>query len=79
MTTSKGLTKVIDEMGLAMITKDIELEMHRKEIEKMRKKIESIEQYIAMYEDFFNYEQLLKQKGGNSDGDFDTSRDFLKE
>lgn len=64
MTTSKGLTKVIDELGLVIMTKDIELEMQKKEIEKMRNKIKSIEQYIEMYEEFFNYEQLLKNRKG---------------
>ena len=64
MSTSKGLSKAIDELGLTIIAKDIELEMQKKEIEKMRNKIKHIEQYIEMYEEFFNYDRYLKNKKG---------------
>ena len=54
MSYLKGITKVIDEMGLMILTKEIELEMKDKEIEDLRKKIELIEGYLEMYDEFYN-------------------------
>lgn len=50
----KGITKVIDEMGLMILTKELELEMKQNEIEELRKKIELIESYLEMYDEFYN-------------------------
>lgn len=50
----KGITKVIDEMGLMILTKEIELEMKQNEIDELRKKIELIEGYLDMYDEFYN-------------------------
>lgn len=50
----KGITKVIDEMGLMILTKEIELEMKQNEIEELKKKIELIEGYLEMYDEFYN-------------------------
>lgn len=50
----KGVTKVIDEMGLMILAKEIELEMQQKEIDDLRKKIELIEGYLDMYDEFYN-------------------------
>lgn len=55
-----GITKVVNELGKVILAKDVELEMQRKEIEKMQKKITTIQQYIELYEEFFNYEQRNK-------------------
>ena len=55
-----GVAKVIDELGLMLLQKDIELELSRKEIEKLQRKIEMIEQYINMYEENCNYDFALK-------------------
>ena len=52
--------KVIDELGLMILQKDIELEMKQEEIDKLRRKIEVIEQYISMYEENCNYEFAVK-------------------
>ena len=41
-----GITKVIEELGLMIINKDIELTEKQKEIDKLKSKIESIECYI---------------------------------
>lgn len=50
----KGITKVIDEMGLMILGKEIELEMKQEEIDKLKKKIELIEGYLDMYDEFYN-------------------------
>ena len=54
MTVLKGITKVIDEMGLMILSKEIELEMKQEEIDKLKKKIELIEGYLDMYDEFYN-------------------------
>lgn len=50
----KGITKVIDEMGLMILAKEIELEMKQSEIDELKKKIELIEGYLDMYDDFYS-------------------------
>lgn len=50
----KGITKVIDEMGLMILNKEIELEMKQAEIDELKKKIELIEGYLEMYDEFHN-------------------------
>ena len=50
----KGITKVIDEMGLMILAKEIELEMKQEEIDSLKKKIELIEGYLEMYDEFYN-------------------------
>jgi Asp-tRNA(Asn)/Glu-tRNA(Gln) amidotransferase C subunit len=50
----KGITKVIDEMGLMILAKEIELELKEKEIDELKKKIELIEGYLEMYDEFYN-------------------------
>lgn len=57
----EGVAKVIDELGLMILQKDIELELKQEEIEKLKRKIETIEQYINMYEENCNYEFALKK------------------
>ena len=46
----KGIAKVIDEMGLMILQKEIELETKQKEIDNLKKKIELIEGYLDIYE-----------------------------
>ena len=55
-----GIGKVIDELGLIILMKEIENESQQKEIEKLRRKIEMIEQYLDMYEENCNYDFALK-------------------
>lgn len=57
----EGVAKVIDELGLMILQKDIELEMKQEEINSLKRKIEVIEQYINMYEEQCNYEFALKK------------------
>lgn len=56
-----GITKVIDELGLLILMKEIEIESQQKEIKKLKNKIEMIEQYINMYEENCNYDFTLKK------------------
>ena len=56
-----GVAKVIDELGLIILAKNIELELKQEEIDKLKKKLEAIEQYIQMYDDYCNYEFTLKK------------------
>ena len=41
-------------MGLMILAKEIELEMKQNEIDELRKKIELIEGYLDMYDEFYN-------------------------
>lgn len=50
----KGITKVVDELGLMILTKEIELEMKQTEIDELKKKIELIEGYLELYDEFYN-------------------------
>lgn len=56
-----GVAKVIDELGLMILAKDIELELKQEEIDKLKHKIEMIEQYINMYEENCNYDFIKKR------------------
>ncbi len=47
-----GIEKVIDELGLIILQKDIELESQREEITKLKQKIEMIECYIDALESY---------------------------
>lgn len=56
-----GISKVIDELGLMILMKEIEIESKQKEIEKLRSKIATIEQYLDMYEENCNYDFVIKK------------------
>lgn len=47
-----GIEKVIDELGWMILAKEMTIKNQKEEIEKLQKKIESIEQYIEVYEEF---------------------------
>ena len=53
----EGITKVIDEIGLMILSKEIELEMKQNEIDELKKKIELIEGYLDMYDEFYKKEE----------------------
>lgn len=55
-----GIGKVIDELGLMILMKEIEIESQQEEINKLRKKIKTIEEYLDMYEDSCNYDFTTK-------------------
>lgn len=50
----KGISKVIDELGLMILAKDAELQKRQDEIDALKKKIELIEQYLDTYEQFYD-------------------------
>ncbi len=52
----EGIAKVIDELGLMILAKNVELEKKQSEIGELKKKIELIEQYLDTYEQFYNKE-----------------------
>lgn len=46
----RGIAKVLDELGLMILTRDIELQAKQAEIDDLKKKIEAIEEYIDFCE-----------------------------
>lgn len=49
-----GITKVIDELGLIILSKEIEIESKQEQIDKLTKTIESLEAYLDTYEKLCN-------------------------
>lgn len=47
-----GISKVIDELGLIILAKEVEIESQREEIKRLQQKIEAIEQYISLYDEY---------------------------
>ena len=58
----EGVAKVIDELGLMILTKEIELELKQKEINDLKRKIETIEHYLDMYEEHVNYDFAVSNR-----------------
>jgi uncharacterized coiled-coil protein SlyX len=56
-----GISKVIDELGLIILSKEIEIESQQDQLEKLRKKIESMEQYISFYDEYYRRERVIDQ------------------
>ena len=50
----KGITRVIDEMGLMILAKEVELESKQAEIEELRKKVELLEGYLDVYDEYYS-------------------------
>ena len=50
----EGIAKVINELGLIILNKEIELKNSYEEITKLKEKIELIEQYLETYEEHYN-------------------------
>lgn len=49
-----GISKVIEELGQMILSKDIKIEKQQEEINTLKRKIELIEQYLDTYEQFYN-------------------------
>jgi hypothetical protein len=49
-----GIAKVIEELGLMILAKDIELKDKQSEIEELKKKIEIIEGHLEIYDEYYN-------------------------
>ena len=56
-----GIGKVIDELGLLILMKEVEIESKQEESDRLKRKIEVIEQYINMYEENCNYDFAVKK------------------
>lgn len=56
-----GISKVIDELGLIILSKEIEIESQQDQLEKLRKKIESMEQYISFYDEYYRRDRVIEQ------------------
>lgn len=50
----EGIAKIIDELGLMILAKNVELEKKQNEIDKLKGKIELIESYLDAYDNFYN-------------------------
>lgn len=51
-----GITKVIDELGSLILAKEIEIQSQREEINELKSKIEAIEQYMSLYDEYYDQE-----------------------
>ena len=49
-----GITKVIEELGIMILTKEVELEANRIEICELKKRIELLEGYLDVYDEYYN-------------------------
>lgn len=56
-----GISKVIDELGLIILSKEIEIESQQEQIEKLRKTIETLEQYIGFYDEYYRRERVIER------------------
>ena len=54
-----GIAKVIDELGLIILSKEIEIESQQEQLEKLKRKIEMLEQYVSAYDEFCNNKSSL--------------------
>lgn len=52
-----GINKVIDELGLLLLSKETEIKLKEEEIQELRKRIETIEQYISFYDEYYSRER----------------------
>ena len=53
----EGIAKVIDELGLIILSKSIEIKEKQNEIDALKRKIELVEQYLDAYEQMYKREQ----------------------
>lgn len=52
--TLEGIAKVIEELGLLILSKEAELKVKDKELTELKEKIELVENYLETYEEFYN-------------------------
>ena len=50
----KGITRVIDELGLMILAKEVELATKQAEIEELRKRVELLEGYLDVYDEYYS-------------------------
>lgn len=56
-----GISKVIDELGLIILSKELEIESQQEQIEKLRKTIETLEQHISFYDEYYRRERVTER------------------
>lgn len=52
--TLEGIAKVIEELGLLIMSKEAELKVKDEELTELKEKIELVENYLETYEEFYN-------------------------
>ena len=62
----EGVAKVIDELGLMILAKNVELEQKQNEIDKLKTKIEAIECYIDALEGYIDADKKRLTKCSHS-------------
>lgn len=50
----EGIAKVIEELGLIILAKEVELKTKEKELRDLKEKIELVENYLEAYDEFYN-------------------------
>lgn len=50
----EGIAKVIEELGLIILAKEVELKTKEQEIKELKNKIELVEHYLEAYDEFYN-------------------------
>ena len=50
----KGITRVIEELGLMILAKEVELDSKQNEIEELKKKIDLFESYLDVYDERYS-------------------------
>jgi hypothetical protein len=50
----EGVVKVIEELGLMILAKEVELRDKQHEIKELKKKIEIIEGHLEVYDEYYN-------------------------
>lgn len=55
-----GIEKVIEELGLIILSKNAKLKLQQEEIEKLQRKLDTIESYLDAYDNFYNHDNSLK-------------------
>jgi len=50
----KGINRVIDELGLIILAKEVELETKQAEIEELKKRVELLEGYLDVYDEYYS-------------------------
>lgn len=49
-----GITKVIEELGSMILARDIELKDKQDEIEELKQKVELLEGYLDVYDEYYS-------------------------
>ena len=49
-----GIGKVIEELGLIILARDVELKSKQDEIDDLKKRIEIIEGHLEIYDEYYN-------------------------